>query len=331
MSQLLRADWLRFRRRKDLWIIAIAVLVVGGLAFIAGYRSDVVDPTWPDAAQIRQETIDFNVGFFEGTPAEIEAQVNQMVADQLVQYAQYAAEWEVSQAINLQKYDIVQAPFTVINAGILPMLALVLMASLAIGDEFRFGTIRTSLLAASSRRRFLAARFTTVLAMVVGLFVAQILLGLILGLGLRLTGSEVAASTTAIDPVSAAAWIGALVLATMVLISLGTALTVLLRSGAMPLLLIILFGVIELFVSALPIFQAPELLSGVPQGFIGTSIRTLTARLGLDTHAVALGAVEVPAMAIALPMIAVAAILAAWGTLFVVLADRRFRTMDVTE
>src|SRR5260221_14682069 len=57
MKALLRADWLRFRRRKDFWIIAIAVLVVGGVGFVSAYHTDSTDPTWLDQtpAQIREQ------------------------------------------------------------------------------------------------------------------------------------------------------------------------------------------------------------------------------------------------------------------------------------
>ena len=60
MGNLLRADWLRLRRRRDLWIIGIAVAVIGGLSFLASYRSDVADPVFPDAAQVREEIISFS-------------------------------------------------------------------------------------------------------------------------------------------------------------------------------------------------------------------------------------------------------------------------------
>ena len=332
MKALLRADWLRFRRRRDFWIIAVAVLVIAGIGFLSGYHNDATDPTWwnQTPAEIRAEVTSY--GGFEGmTQAEIDQQIDLMVADRLTQNEQQRAEWEAQQAIALQKYDITQTPFTLLGSGIIPMLALVLAASLAVGDEFRFGTVRTSLLAAGSRRRFLAARLISLLVMTVGLFVALVLLATILGIGLRLVGAEVTVAPTPIDPASGLAWLAGQILATMAVIVLGTALTVLLRSGALPLLLILLGGLIELFLSALPIFAPGEFLSGVPQGFLASSIRVLTARLGYDTHAVALTATEVPYTAIDLPLIAVAAVIAAWGLLFVVAADRRFRTMDIVE
>jgi hypothetical protein len=332
MMALLHADWLRFRRRRDFWIIGIAVLVIGGVGYLSSYRSEVTDPQYPDAAAIRQEVVSFSDFTGSGmTQPEIDAQIDQMVAEQVAQYDQARIDWDAQQAFLLQKFDIAQSPFTLLGSGVAPLLALVLTASLAVGDEFRFGTVRTSLLAAGSRRRFLGARLVSLFVMTVGLLAALVLLGTILGLGLRAVGAEVSATTTPIDPAAGLAWFGSQVLTTMIVISLGLALTVLLRSGALPLLLILLGGLIELFIANLPIFAPNEFLSGVPLGFLGTSIRTLTTRLGVDTHAVALAGAEVPFAAIELPLITIAAIIAAWGLLFLLLADRRFRTMDVVE
>lgn len=332
MTALLRADWLRFRRRKEFWIIAIAVCVFSGISFVAAYRSDAADPSWfsLDPVQIRQEILGYTE-FGGMTQAEIDAQIDQMVADQLIQNQQQSQEWEARQRVTLQKYDMSQSLFTILGSGLMPMLALILGASLAVGDEFRYGTVRTSLLAAGNRRRFLGARLVSLFAVTVGLFAILALIGVALSLGLRVVGAELAPVTTSIDPLSGLLWLGAHLLTTMVLIALAVALTVVLRSGALPLLLILIAAFVELFVANLPIFGQGEFLAGVPQGFLTTSIRTLTTELGLQTHAVALAEAEPPAMAIRLSLIVVAGIIAAWGILFLVIADRRFRSMDVIE
>ena len=329
MTALLRADWFRLRRRRDLWIIAIAVLVVGGIGFLAGYRNDVVDPVLLNAAELRQEII-ANSEFGGMTQAEIDALIDQWVAERLQSDADMARQWEASQAITLQKYDLGQSIFTVIGDGVAPLLALILISTLAVGDEFRHGTVRTSLLAASHRRRFLAARLISLGVATVALFAALALLATLLSLILRLIGAEVAPTTVPIDLAAAAAWLAGLILITLVLVALGVALTVLLRSGALPLLLILVASLVDLFVANLEIFRFPAFLSGVPQAFPGTAIRGLTTRLGIDTHAVALAADDSPPP-FELPLAVVAAIVVAWGLIFLVVADRRFRTMDVVE
>ncbi len=332
MSALLRADWLRFRRRREFWIIAIAVCLFSSVSFLAAYRSDAADPTWfsTDPVQIRQEILSYSE-FGGMTQAEVDAQIDQMVADQLVQNRFQSDEWEAHQRISLQKYDVSQSAFTILGSGLMPMLALVLGASLAVGDEFRYGTVRTSLLAAGNRRRFLGARLVSLFVSTVGLFAILVLIGVVLGLGLRIVGAELAPVTTPIDPLSGLFWLGAQFLTTMALIALAVALSVFLRSGALPLLLILIAAFVELFVANLPIFGPGEFLAGVPQGFLTTSIRMLTTVLGYQTHAVALADAEVPTTAIDLPLVVVAGIIAAWGLLFLVVADRRFRSMDVVE
>lgn len=330
MTALLRADWLRFRRRRDLWIIAIAALLLTGVSFLSGWRTDVTDSVYPTAAQIRQEAIDF--GFFQGgTQAEIDQQIDQYVTDSLFQFEQQRVQDEANQAIKLQRYDLPQAPFTLLGSGFAPLIALILIATLIVGDEFRYGTVRTSLLAAAARRRFLGARLITLGTMTVALYLALILLAIVLALGLRLIGAEVRSSTIALDLGASAAWFGAQVLGTLVVLALAVALTVLLRSGAMPLLLIILAALIELFVLALPVFRPGEFLAGVPLGSLTMSLRTLVSRLAVDTHAMALAETEVPSSIITLPLVVVTAIVVAWGVLFLLIADRRFRTMDIVE
>lgn len=332
MKNLLHADWLRFRRRREFWIIAVAVGVFSAVSFLAAYRSDAADPTWfsLDPAQIRQEILGYTE-FGGMTQPEIDAQIDQMVADQLIQNRAQSQEWEARQRVSLQKYDPSQAAFTILGTGLMPILALVLAASLAVGDEFRYGTVRTSLLAAGNRRRFLGARLVSLLTATLCLFALLILVGVGLGLGLRAIGAELAPVTTPIDPLSALFWLGAQILTTIVAIALAVALTVVLRSGALPLLLILIAALVELFVANLPIFRPGEFLAGVPQGFLTTNIRMLTTVLGYQTHAVALADAEVPTIAIDLSLVVVAAMIAVWGLLFLLIADRRFRTMDVVE
>ncbi|HET7702774.1 MAG TPA: ABC transporter permease subunit [Candidatus Limnocylindrales bacterium] len=329
MKALLRADWLRLRRRRDLWIIAIAVLVIGGISFLTGYRSDVLDPVLQTEAQIRQEIIE-NSEFGGMTQAEIDAMIDQWVVERMQSDAEQARLWEEYQAITLQKYDLGQSIFTVIGDGVAPLLALILISTLAVGDEFRYGTVRTSLLAAGHRRRFLAARLITLGAATAALFAALAVLATLLSLILRLIGAEVAPTTVPIDPAASAAWLAGLILVTLVLVALGVALTVLLRSGALPLLLILVASLVDLFVASLEVFRFPAFLSGVPQAFPGTAIRGLTMRLGIDTHAVALAADGSPPP-FELPLAVVAGIVVAWGLIFLVVADRRFGTMDVVE
>ena len=331
MRQLLKADWLRFRRRRDFWVIGIGVALILGIGFISSYRSDATDPPPFNEAEVRQQ-FGIDSGYFNGVPPEdVEAQLEQIIADMRSSDEQNRQEWERQQAIALQKYDILQSPFTMVGAAIAPLIALILAASLAVGDEFRYGTLRTALLAAGNRRRFLGARLISLLAMTAGLYGALAVFGIVVAVVLRLVGAEVVSSTTPVDLAAGLGWFGARILATVVVLALGTALTLILRSGALPLLLIIVAALLELFLSALPIFGEKQFLAGVPQAFLTTSIQTLTTRLGYDTHAIALAQVEAPRAVVELPLLVVAGIVVAWGALFVVTADWRIRRMDVVE
>jgi ABC-type transport system involved in multi-copper enzyme maturation permease subunit len=330
MKPLLLADWLRFRRRADLWIIAIAVCLIGGVSFLNGYKNDVTDPVLDDPVQLRAAIA---AGFSSSgfTQAEIDAQLDQMVNDQIAQEQAELDQANERQKTTLQAYPFPQSMFTIIGPGLLPLLALVLMASFAVGDEFRFGTIRTSLLAAGNRRRFLVARSVTLLGMTTALLAALLVVGAVLGLVHMLAGAELAPTTVPLDTGSSIAWFAGQILVTAVVIGLGTAITVLLRSGALTLLLILVWSLFELFITNLPIFAPGQFVAGVPMALLTTNIRTLLAELGPATHAVGLSTIEQPPVAFALPTVVVAAIVAGWGLLFLVVADRRLRTMDVTE
>jgi ABC-type transport system involved in multi-copper enzyme maturation permease subunit len=331
MRQLLKADWLRFRRRRDFWVIGIGVALILGIGFISSYRSDVTDPPPFNEAEFRQQ-FGPDSGFFEGMPLdEANAQIEQMVADARASDEQYRQEWERQQAISLQKYDILQSPFTLVGAAVAPLIGLIIAASFAVGDEFRYGTLRTTLLAAGNRRRFLGARLISLLAMTAGLYAALALLAIVLAYVLRLVGAEVVSSTTPVNLAAGLGWFGARILVTVVVLALGTALTLILRSGALPLVIIVIGGFLELFLSALPIFGEKQFLAGVPQAFLSSSAETLTSRLGYDTHAIALAQVESPRAVIELPLLVVAGIVVAWGVLFVLAADWRIRRMDVVE
>ena len=330
MRALLRADWLRIRRRRDLWLISIAVCVVAAVSFLNGYKTDVSDPFVDDPAALRAVMA---IGFSSSgmTQADIDAQLDLMVSSQIDQEKAQVADANERQKTTLQQYAFPQSLFTILGSGVVPLLALVLIGGILVGDEFRFGTIRTSLLAASNRRRFLAARMLSLLAMIAAVHVTVAVTGAVLGIVLGLVGAELAPTTVPIDGLSSVVWLVGQILVTFVVVALGTVLTLALRSGALPLLLVLLGAFVELFVVNLPTFAEGQLLAGVPQAFLGVNIRTLTYWLGQATHAVALSGGSPPVQAIAVPVIGVAAVVVAWGALFLGLADRRLRTMDVVE
>jgi hypothetical protein len=330
MRSLLRADRLRYRRRIELWLIGGAIVAFAAFGFVAGYRSDAMEPEWFTAERIRAEVVD-GVDFSGMTEAEIEAEISRMVEEQLAFLEQDKQFFEENQALLLQKYDVAQSPFTIVGLGIMPMIALVFTATLLLGDEFRYGTVRTSLLAATNRRRFLVARLITFGVLIVGLFAALILGGVVLGVALRLLGAAIPPVTQPLNAQAGVALFAAELLIAFTLVAFSVALTLLTRSGALPLLILLVWALAELFVFNLQVFQAGQPLAAVPEFFLTTNIRALLSTLAIDSGAIALVGNEVPSGVLALPAWGMAAIIGAWAILFLAIADRRFRTMDIVE
>lgn len=332
MKALLQADWIRYRRRLDLWVIVIGMLLFSTIGFLSGYHRDVTDPEQMTEAQVRQMVVD--TSFFEGaTQEEIDAQTEQLVHDWLDSQEQDRIRWDEEQKTTLQQYDLAQAPLTILGSGFGPLIAAFLIATLIVGDEFRHGTIRTALLAASHRRRFLAARLVTIGTITAGLFALVIALGWLLSLGLHLVGAELAPPTELVDASAAFGLVGAEILAVLAAVGLGIAMTVLLRSGAFPLLLGIVYAFVELFLANLPIFAPREPLAGFQQVFLTYEVQRLVRTLAESSNAIAFrqGFGENGEPLGLLSLWAAAAIVAAWLGLFVAIADRRVRRMDIVE
>ncbi|HEX5825790.1 MAG TPA: ABC transporter permease subunit [Candidatus Limnocylindrales bacterium] len=329
MSNLLRADLLRFRRRRDFWVILIGIAILTAVTFLGAYRSESED--FPPFNQAEFEQMLDESGMFEGlTPAEAAQQRAQMIADQRAQEERDAADREAQQQLELRRYAFPQSLLTMLGSAILPFLALVLVASMAVGDEFRFGTLRTSLIAASDRRRFLAARMISLTAIAAGLIAAILLLGAILPLILGLAGVALPA-TPGLDPLGTILLLGVDLLIVVALMAFATMVSLIMRTGTLSVVLLLVYGLIELYVANLPIFAIGNFLAAVPQFFFVQSIRAIQLRLTTDAGALATGGESFPPMAIDLGVPLMVAIVAAWTLLFLLIADRRIRTMDVTE
>ena len=330
MTALLWADWIRYRRRLDLWVITLGLLAFALVGFVSGYRNDATDPVQRSEAELRQMVLDSS--FFEGmTQAEIDLQVDQMVRDFAESQERDRLAWEEMQKTTLQKYDLAQAPLTVIGFGIGPLIAAFLIATLIVGDEFRHGTIRTSLLAASDRRRFLGARLITIAAITVALFGALIVLALVLSVGLHLIGAELPPPTRPIDAAAAVGLIGGELLVVFAATALGLALTVLLRSGALPLLLTLIYAFVEAFIAHLPVFAPHEPLAGFQGVFLTSAAQRVIQTLAQASNGLAFEVSLPDDVEHLLPLWVSVTIVAAWLALFVTIADRRLRTMDIVE
>jgi ABC-type transport system involved in multi-copper enzyme maturation permease subunit len=329
MRNLLRADWLRFRRRRDFWIILVAVVVLGVVTFYGGYRSTAV--AYEPFNQAEFEQMLDQSGVFEGmTPDEAKQERARMIAEQVAQEQQSAVEREAQRQLELRRYAFPQSVATLLGSAILPFLALVLIASMAVGDEFRFGTLRTSLLAASNRRRFLAARMISMVVMAVGLIATILVLGAVLPLILTLAGAQLPAGPR-LDGLGFLFLVAVDVLVAVCLMAFAMMVTLILRTGTLAVLILLVVGLIDLYLANLPIFALGNVLAAVPQFFFIESIRSIQLRLASDAGALAAGLEPFPAMAVNLGVPVMIAIVVAWTVLFLAVADRRIRSMDVTE
>jgi ABC-type transport system involved in multi-copper enzyme maturation permease subunit len=330
VSGLFKADWLRFRKRGALQVMVIAVPVVVAFFYLAGFRGTDAGIIPFDEAAFRQQMIDGGavVGL---PPAEAEAQLEQMVDNERVGYQQMIDQMRRTQST----YAFPQSFILVLGFATFAFFALTLISATTLGDEFGWGTIRTSLLASSDRGRFLTARVLSLVGVAVVLFAALLVLGVLLPGVLAVTGSNVPAAPP-VDP----GWLAVLVLADLVisitLIGFATMATVLVRSGGLALIAVLVYVAIEgALLSLLTRFDAFQ-DAGSLQWILNLFPFRATLTI-LDKLAVAAGRVQSgfypgsnvqpdPGAAL-LPLAA----LAVWGALFLAIAFWRFRRMDIVE
>jgi ABC-type transport system involved in multi-copper enzyme maturation permease subunit len=208
MSGLIRAEWLRLRRRKDLWIVLAALAALTTISYWGPLSS-----------------IDSHFGFdpTQPVPAEVLAQ---MAAER----AQFAFP---------------QSLLTVLGSGQIFLLALIAFATAGtLAAEFVYGTVRTSLVASSNRRAFLAVRIGAMALLAVLLLAVVVIVGAVmplvgLAVGLDLPGGH------AIDAAGFAALVGSLFLFSLVVIGLVSVLTVLFRNSGIALILAFAYVLLE--------------------------------------------------------------------------------------
>ena len=116
MSGFLRADWIRFRHRRDVLVIALALPVLAVVGYASGLTSS-------------GNQFSFDPDF--SPPPEILA----------------------AMAAERQRFAFPQSVLTLLGSTGIGLLALVYLAVATVGDEFGWSTIRLSLLASSDRRR----------------------------------------------------------------------------------------------------------------------------------------------------------------------------------
>lgn len=158
LGGLLRAEWLRLRRRPEVLLLVTLVPVVAGLLFIASFL---------DA--IRQ------VGVGDGPAAPIPTEILQLMTRLREPYA------------------FPQSLLTVL-VGAWPIpLACLFLGTATVGADFGWGTIRTALLAWGDRTGWLVARVLSLAAIAALLLATVLVVGTLLPLVLVVAGEDLPA------------------------------------------------------------------------------------------------------------------------------------------
>lgn len=328
MMGLIRAEWLRLRRRRSLQVIVFAVPLLVALPFVLGYNSIYDQPAFDEAAY-RQELIDggFGLGL---PPEELEPLLQETIASQREMFEQMAGQTALLRATYAFPYSLVQ----VLGNGILVLLALVLLTATTIGDEFGWATIRTTFLASSNRVRFLAVRLGAMAIAGVLIFGLLLILGAVLPLLLSIPASKLPAQLPAFDGGALLVLLGGELVAALTVIAFAALVTLMLRNGALTFVAAVIWVAVEAAILTL-LFRfdnfGPEgadkwVLEAFPLRGLNTLLQTAgRAASGLPSYPGEPVARDIGIAAVPIVSFAVLAIILAAA------AFRRIRRMDIVE
>jgi ABC-type transport system involved in multi-copper enzyme maturation permease subunit len=325
---LIRAERLRLRKRGGLQVVVLAIPVLASFFFLAGYQSSVgYMPTF-DEQSYRHELID--MGAVQGVPPEeAEQMLDEMVESERVNMQEMRRQMESVWAT----FAFPQSLLTVLANSTILFFAMILLTATTIGDEFNWGTIRTTLLASGDRRRVLLVRLAA-LTFVAGLLLAfLLLLGLLLPLVLLAFGATLP-TPPPVNPLGLGVLILGDLLVAIAMIGFAALATLMVRSGSLTLVVALVYVAIEAALLGALLqfepFREDGSLEWLPKLL---PVRSIVELLGSASHAAGvverfpgdvvsrdLGAVWVPLGTVA-----------AWGAAFIALAFRRFRRMDIVE
>ncbi len=257
MLPFVRADWLRIRRRWEVWVIVVGVVLLALIGYLNGAA---------DAGRARIP--------FDQAPPDL---VDQMRLENAVQSAQ--AAWN---------YQFPQSIVTAAMGGGWLIFGAAFLSATLIGAEFSWGTVRNVVLMRPGRVAYIAVRMGYVIALVLVAFVLICLVGVVLPVVgpvrpaddalLRQAIASGTVDPTAILPSMSLA--GAIALASTFLVAalagtgLAGALAIAFRSGAGAILGAGAYALGELFVGSW-MLRAPQPLPYVPQLMLTWRIQAL--------------------------------------------------------
>jgi hypothetical protein len=328
MTGLLRAEWIRFRKRRSVQVIVFAVPLLAAFLFVAGYGSVGAAPPPFDPAAVRADLI--AQGYGQGLPPD---QLEQALND-AVEAARFPAEQATEQyRLRVSSFAPVQGVVTLLGNGTFVLLALLLLVAITLGDEFGLGTIRTTLLASSKRARLLTLRLGAIAVIGVVLVATLALLGLVLPLVLVATGAQFPAV-----PALNVSALGVLALGTLeagfVIIAFAAMATLLVRSGSLTLVVLLVYVAIEAAIltvlSRFQAFQEHGDLAWVLDAFPVRGIARLTDVAGRVASGLPRFPGETVSDDLGITLVPLAALLG-WAAFFLAIAYRRFSRMDIVE
>jgi hypothetical protein len=316
MGSLLRADWLRIRRRWDVWIIVLGIPAMALLSYITGAIST-------GGPQIQTSG---------DVPPDFQAQM--------------AAQDAAMRAFAALPYQFPRSIATMVEGATMWLiLGAAFLAASMLGSEFTWGTIRNVVLFRPDRRGYLSARLAWLIGLVLATFVAVVALGTIAPVLVRVDPGNQSALTDASNmglfppgPTASVGLTGALLVAASLLcvalagMALAGLAALKLRSTASGILCAGIYAIVEGIAAALLMSRATGDLRYVPQLALTTRLAGLVgdAQAAAGLSAGGGGQTGSPGW-VALPPLVGAAIVAVWllgllGLWFVVL-----RRADIDE
>jgi ABC-type transport system involved in multi-copper enzyme maturation permease subunit len=338
MRGIIRAEILRLRKRNALILIMIAVPLLAAMFFGLGYAS-IFDPPPFDPVRLRQEAIDF--GYAEGVPPD---QVEQYL-DEYIAQAERDHVMQVEGAKQTRAmYALPQSLVTILGNSMFVLLALALLTATTVGDEFGWGTIRTTLLGSSHRWRILLVRLGALWLVSALILVLMLAVGALAPIFLGVADRPLPSPVPPVDFGALAILVLGILLACLGVIAFATLATVIVRNGALTLVSVLVYVVVEAAILALLMrFKAfgydfenqrpGELawtLDALPaHGFVTLmDVGAGAARAFLYLGQFQVEGQKLPAIGdVTLAVVA----FAAWGALFGLLALWRFGRMDIVE
>jgi ABC-type transport system involved in multi-copper enzyme maturation permease subunit len=336
MNGLFRADWIRLGHRRTLQIIVIAIPLMAATFFLLGFRSTDVQFYFDEATERAQLTDSFSQQGM--SDADVKAQVDEIIDQERASYDQMRLQVEATRAT----YAFPASVLTLFTSStVVYLFGMLLLTSATLGDEFGWGTIRTSLLASSDRGRWLAARFMLLGGVAVVALAALLLLSFVLPFAI----SAVVGQLPQPPPVNIGALavvVGGILVTALALVGFGAAATLVMRSGSLSLVAALVYVLVETAVVGLlgrlePFRPADFFGDGKPAGPLVWvlnlfPVHAFEALLSAGTQVAVQPPYDtggvLPAISDTyLPL----ATLAAWAVIFVTIAMVRFRRMDIAE